>query len=67
MAVSSRYPVGHLRGGYGTNPILAKLGLDDPTEARLALLLCTYCLVSDRRTAALNWEGVVPSHVRKAR
>ena len=28
---------------------------------------CTYCLVSDRRSAALNWEGVVPSHVRKAR
>ena len=27
----------------------------------------TYCLVSDRRSAALNWEGVVPSHVRKAR
>ena len=26
-----------------------------------------YCLVSDRRSAALNWEGVVPSHVRKAR
>src|SRR5258706_5436821 len=24
-------------------------------------------LVSDRRSAALNWEGVVPSHVRKAR
>jgi DUF1016 N-terminal domain len=28
---------------------------------------CTYCLVSDRRSAALNWEGVVPFHVRKAR
>jgi len=28
---------------------------------------CTYCLVSDRRSAAINWEGVVPSHVRKAR
>jgi hypothetical protein len=28
---------------------------------------CTHCLVSDRRSAALNWEGVVPSHVRKAR
>ena len=23
--------------------------------------------VSDRRSTALNWEGVVPSHVRKAR
>jgi ribonuclease VapC len=23
--------------------------------------------VRDRRSAALNWEGVVPSHVRKAR
>jgi hypothetical protein len=28
---------------------------------------CTYCLISDRRSAVLNWEGVVPSHVRKAR
>src|SRR6266478_2492509 len=28
---------------------------------------CTYCLVPDRRSAALDWEGVVPSHVRKAR
>jgi hypothetical protein len=33
----------------------------------LSRLLCTYCLVSDRRSTALNWEGVVPSHVRKAR
>ena len=24
-------------------------------------------LFSERRSAALNWEGVVPSHVRKAR
>jgi hypothetical protein len=32
-----------------------------------AFFLYTYCLVSDRRSAALNWEGVVPSHVRKAR
>jgi len=30
-------------------------------------LIDSYCLVSDRRSAALNREGVVPSHVRKAR
>jgi len=26
---------------------------------------CTYCVVSDRWSAALNWEGVVPSHVSR--
>jgi hypothetical protein len=36
-------------------------------SGRLDLSSCTYCLVSDRRSAALNWEGVVPFHVRKAR
>ena len=36
-------------------------------EVRIYPPSCAYCLVSDRRSAALNWEGVVPSHVRKAR
>jgi len=48
----------------------AREDAEETAEANIinsCLSSCTYCLVSDRRSAALNWEGVVPSHVRKAR
>jgi predicted AAA+ superfamily ATPase len=46
---------------------VGKSTLLQQVTAELDLSSCTYCLVSDRRSTALNWEGVVPSHVRKAR
>jgi len=47
----------------------ARAAGDQPYFAHKFLPFCFALidLVSDRRSAALNWEGVVPSHVRKAR
>jgi hypothetical protein len=51
------------RATFGANPLALPV-----THHALSINSCLsslhYCLVSDRRSAALNCEGVVPSHAK---